>query len=269
MHSIMSQAVIAINAHKVIKQNDLYKLVAQTTGFSVESVRGTLAKATGGLHDPVVLNKECIRFDRAAGHFEAFADASAIEDLYSYKSVEKQKSREFIANNITISPLKRIVTFGGHEGLCVKYFQLRFPDVTITNVEKRPDVVAAFDALNLGVTTVVGSFSDVRAALPPVDLINYDAAGYWCAGMRDDMRYLNNRPERCQFIALTVGANKSMRNHGSFTDFVTRTYKGVDPVLLSIQDTLNKYKLMAPPYYYSKENREKAVKMRTLLFKRN
>ena len=162
-----------------------------------------------------------------------------------------------------------IATFPGHEGLCVKRFLKEFPNGTILTFENEPEASKSFENMKLDTIHNFGEFSNTYKEYKKetIDLLNYDAHGYLCDTMHNDLLDINNSGN-IKIIALTVQNNKQFRNHGYWVDDMNFIYGNcIDPVLSCVTDTLTKYRLNEQ-IKYRKTNMNSAIYMRTLIFVR-
>ena len=257
----------------VILQKDLLAEVSRLTGYSAESVRGSIVKASGGLMSPDVLND--VGFDRRRAPAAYVRRTSGKAEFFqSYASEQKQRSREYVTG-ILRKALRgrtnpRIITFGGHEGICVKHFYAVFPAAAITSVEKDLASYKSFLSKESRAGAFYGTFHNYALRLLPsskVDLVNYDSHSYLCESMHRDLELLAGRV-RPKVIALTMTANKNFRNHGAWVSEMRRKFGHYyDPALQCVLTTLRGYRYEGE-LEYTKENVEQAVPMRTLVFVR-
>ena len=232
-----------------ISHNELVLAVVKETGYSRESVRGSIIKRNGGLLDLKnwqYVNGEFIRCSE---------EQSGLIIKYNMPSkiATWDKAREYLPYNI-----KSMITLGGEEGNCIESFN--------------PELVVSYDTSSRVLDKLKQKFPKVETVCADIfrnedqfEVANIDLVGYLCDSLCKNLHRVNES-EQYEYIVLTLQGQKGIRNHGNWVNEVKYTYRDSKDMNLDILiDLFSNYKLLHWHFY---KRCARARRMRTLVFKR-
>lgn len=241
---------------------ELVSTVAEKLNVSYESARGTLLISQDKVRY-ICEKSNCIYFNN--GKHSVIIKINKVKEYenklnikkYSYNSKSKQTAREFIYSYFKGGD---VLTFGGDEGLDIKYVLDNLEHGEIHNLERCEKLFKKYLRLPFSAntknfnTTLHNHLSNNKTRY---NLINYDSISYLCSKVANDIEVLNN--SNSDTIALTLcKVENGARNHGKFADYLRNTYSK-NTTTNYLKDSFTNYKMIATHSYKRTTRSQKMV----------
>ena len=261
-----------------ISQSEFLTIMVDATGYSRESVRGTIIGHGRKLFGQSRFQRSwaaCIA-DPSRGKRKRLIrrkdmTAADIEFEIDYDTPAKEAARERGLRHLTPGKHRpRVITFAATEGYCVKSILARCPNADITNLERDPKVLATWESKGIPTNNVLCEFSDyIRTeefTESEYKLLNADFVGYASRTLHNDLVYLDQW-SNIKTIVLTINGIKRFRNHGAWVDYVTAKYQSDDPTLEWVTDIMNNYRVV-DYWFYVRNPKRGSRRMRMFVLER-
>lgn len=271
----LAERYMSTTRKQEVLQTDLLKYVSGRTGYSLESVRGSIIGTRGGkLFGTGSFQRRWDVCRRAAGKGARFIrkGAAAVSEVYevSYDTPTKKAARERGLACLPDSPCT-VMTLASNEGHCVKYIMDKNPANIIHNVEFDRDVLNQWQSQGFNTEDYLGTVSSFirtqRFRETHYAALNLDLMGYLCGGLNDDLAYLNNL-DNWDHLVLTLQGIRNFRNHGRFVSWAKRRYRRyADPTQRCLKETLSSATLQ-DAWFYRRDPSKDCRDMRMFVFGR-
>jgi hypothetical protein len=245
---------------KEITQTELLVYVSKRTNCSHESVRGSIIGGGKKLFGQESFKKHWVVCfaDLERGKKKRFIRRRYLtpedkEVSIGYDTAAKQTARERGMSYLKKGkkPLN-VITLAATEGYCVKAILNRCPNASITNVERDPEVLKAWQGKSTPTNDVCMKFSDFVHTKEFEEgeyaFMNADFMGYASGWLHDMLEHVN-KLANVKTVVLTVLGIKNFRNHGRWVDAAKAKYKSDDPTKEWIEDIMDKYSLVDSWFY--------------------
>lgn len=244
--------VITNSKKDIMTHKELVSTVSKLLNVSYESTRGTLLISQDKIRNiceksnSTYLNsgKDSVIVKNGK---ENKYEGKLNTQKYSYNSASKQTAREFIYSHFKGG---NILTFGGDEGLDIKYVLDNLQHREIHNLERCEKLFKKYLELPFSRntknfnTTLYKHLSNNKTRY---NLINYDSISYLCSKVANDIEVLNN--SNSDTIALTLcKVENGARNHGKFADYLRNTYSK-NTTTNYLKDSFTNYRMIATHSY--------------------
>lgn len=244
---------------KEITQTAFLEYMTGRTGYTLESVRGSIIGGGKKLFGQESFKKHWVVCfaDKERGKKKRFVRRKYLtpqdtEVGIEYDTKAKKIARERGLAHLEASGEPNVITLAASEGYCVHSILYRCPDANITNVERDPEVLAAWQDKGIPTNDVCMKFSDFvhteEFEAGEYDLMNADFMGY-ASGWLNDMLEHVNEVGNVKTVVLTVLGIKQFRNHGRWVDVAKAKYKSEDPTKEWVEDVMDKYNLVDSWFY--------------------
>lgn len=271
MQTINDYAVkILKSTEKEIKQTDLLKIISNKTGYSIESVRGSMLGIGKGRLQTLNYFKNNWFYVRNPTRFirKEFSKNNEIYKI-NYDTEEKQRYRTRIIAELAKLNINnpRILTLASNTGFCVRDFRKNFNNCEIINIERDFDILESFKKLDFkNIKNIHSELSDfiINNKLK-FDLMNLDLMGYFSHSKVPMFEKINTKKPK--IVAINMQYSKNPRNHGTYVDFLIDKYKKNNDIIKSaLEDIFNNYNIV-DEIIYNRDATKKCRKMRTFIFK--
>lgn len=256
MPPTINEAAIAILRScrkREITQREFLELVSQRTGRSQESVRGTII-GYGKLFDDPDFKIHWAEVRGKDGKPKRLVKRSHLtpgdqECDIEYETPEKQATRDRILSHLKKTTRRvNLITLAAKKGLCAKGMYKKCPNAQIINIERRRDVLDAWEAEGIDTINVHSTFDDFigskKFAEHTFEFLNADLMGY-VARTRHESLIRLNALKNVKVIALTTLAVENFRSHGRWKRDMKRRYRhSKTPIKDLIIDTMSNYELI-------------------------
>lgn len=278
--SMIKTAVKFLNRtrRREISQSEFLTIMSEMTGYTRESVRGTIIGHGHKLFGQPQFQRSwaaCIA-DASRGKRKRILrrkdmTARDIEFEVDYDTPAKAAARERGLQHLcpgTHHP--NVMTFAATEGFCVKSILARCPNAVITNVEHDARVLAEWESKGIPTYNILTEFSEyIRTdefRNTDYELVNADFVGYAARWLHHDLIYLDGLAN-IKTIVLTINGIKRFRNHGAWVDYVKAKYRSEDPTLEWINDIVSNYRIVDYWFYVRNPSRN-SRRMRMFVLER-
>jgi hypothetical protein len=247
-----------------ILQVDLLDFISNETGFSKESVRGTIIGSTPHKLFGQAYFKSNWVFCRKPARIVRKGRESNIYKV-NYDTEAKKAARARIFKPLQHLKNGNIVTMAGEHGHCVKQLLDINPDFNIINCEYQIEVLSQFKRKQLSTENHIGFIGEfLEHDVRPLDFVYYDSLSYACDYMNRDFSLIN-KTKKVRYLAITLMGIKRFRNHGKFANWARATFeKHEDPTEEWIKHVLDNYKLI-DSFYYNRDPNNNSRPMRLFL----
>jgi hypothetical protein len=270
MPGMMEEAlrILKTTRKKEITQTELLRRVATRTGRPVDTVRGTVI---GWRSDKLMGKPEIVRAWVYCRNPTRFVQKRYAKDAYqpSYDTPEKKKARlRSFAEFLKIDkPAPRVLTLGADSGYCVRQILSVAPMAEVVNVEKDPDVLARYEALDFPTTNYLGALEDFVAEDGlEFDFLNLDLMGYM-SRERYRMFAKINAKTTAQTIAVNLQYGQRFRNYGRWVDWAKRRFRNRDQIRQAMNAAFSAYELR-DCFQYTRDKTCQCRPMRVFVFRR-
>lgn len=264
--------------HSEISQMDLLTYMAEKTGYTRESVRGSIIGGGRKLFGQELFKRHwavCFA-DPVSGKRKRFVrrkylTSQGIEVGIDYDTPAKKAARE--RGFSYLKPNKRkqkVITFAATEGYCVSNILERCPNATITNVERFPKVLAEWQQKGIPTNDVCMKFSRFvhtrEFERSRYTFLNADFMGYAAGWLHDALEHVNELAN-VKTIVLTISGIKKFRNYGAWVNYAKAKYQSDDPTQEWIIDLMDNYQLV-DAWFYVRDPGRGSRRMRMFVLER-
>lgn len=248
------------NTKREIKQSELVNKVCGMTGYTRQSVSGTLIGSAKGRLSTLPYFKRYWKATKDSRFVRKQYVKPGEEYVVDYNNIDKLRYMTTYISELVKLNIENphILTLASSNANCVKEFNKFFPNCTIVNIERNKEVIKEFNKFNYkNVETFHGELSEFfKWNGSTFDFMNLDLMGYMSGSKVDTFKLINdNKPK---LIALNMQYNKNPRNFGKFADFVKEKYKNYDDKIKEcLCDIFYNYDLINEYVYNGSGNKNK------------
>ena len=175
----------------------------------------------------------------------------------NYDSKEKQRIRDGILKYIPDGG--SVVTMPAEQGLCVKTFLSKTPN--ITTIERDPETFLKYAGLGYNTKNFLGTAEQFFLLNDnKIDLFYFDSVGYVCQSHLDVLDLINKR-RQAKTIAYTCMDINDFRSQGA--KLMRERFKDTDDAITSV---MNNYEVVEV-FRYKMENKKNRRGMRVYILK--
>lgn len=261
---------------KEIPQTELIRTVAEITGFTSESVRGTIIGGGRKLFGTDEFKKTWVvcQPDKALGKPKRFVQrryrkATDVEFSLHYDTPSKKEARERGMKDLKPGRQK-IITLAATEGYCVKEILRRCPQAEIINIERDADILAQWKRKGITTTNIHSTLLDFvfspRFLLHQYSFLNADLMGYPCPSLHKMLERVN-MVGNIQTIALNTLGLHNFRNHSEWKTKMEARYRSTDPTRQWLVALMSNYRIV-DEWFYNRDPEHGSHRMRMFVLQR-